>query len=169
MLDEEEIQTRVRELACEITEDFRGESLHTVGVLNGCYMFLSDLTRHIEVDMTVDFLGLSSYGNKTETSGEVRLTQDLSMPIENRHVLIVEDIVDTGLTMQYLLNNLQTRRPASISVCTLLDKPENRRAEVALDYVGFTIPDKFVIGYGLDYAQYHRNLPFIGVVVDDEQ
>ena len=168
MLTAEELDECVEELGRQITEDFEGKRLHVIGVLNGCFVFLADLVRQIELDVSVDFLGLSSYGDSTESSGVVRMTQDLSMPIEGKEVLIVEDIVDTGLTMKYLLDNLQTRHPSSLSVCTLLYKPVNLEVDVPVDYKGFTVPDKFVIGYGLDYAQYYRNLPYIGVVEDGE-
>lgn len=152
------------ELGAQITKEFKGQPLHVVGVLKGSFMFLADLVRHIDLDCSIDFLGVSSYGSRTQTSGIVRMTQDLSSPIANKHVLIVEDIVDTGLTMKYLIDNLQTRRPESISVCTLLHKPSNQRIEVPIHYVGFTIPNEFVIGYGLDYAQLYRNMPYIGYV-----
>ena len=168
MLTAEELQECVEELGRTITEDFAGEKLHVIGVLNGSFVFLGDLVREIDVDMTVDFLGLSSYGDSTKSSGVVRMTQDLSMPIEGEDVLIVEDIVDTGLTMKYLLENLETRHPSSLSVCSLLVKPSNLEVDVPVDYKGFTVPDKFVIGYGLDYAQHYRNLPYIGVVTDEE-
>jgi len=168
MLSTEEIQSRVEELGVEISEDFAGQELHVVGVLKGSFVFLSDLVREIELPMSIDFLGLSSYGSSTESSGVVRMTRDLSMPIEGKDVLIVEDIVDTGLTMNYLLENLETRHPASLSVCTFLNKPANREVEVPIDYEGFSISDRFVVGYGLDYAQRYRNLPKIGVVPDEE-
>lgn len=168
MLTAEEIDERVSELGREISEDFAGQTLHVIGVLNGSFIFLADLVRKLDLDVSVDFLGLSSYGNSTESSGVVRMTQDLSMAIEGKDVLIVEDIVDTGLTMSYLLENLQTRHPSSLSVCSLLCKPENLEVDVPVDYKGFTVPDKFVIGYGLDYAQYFRNLPYIGVVQEDD-
>ncbi len=164
LLSAEEIEARVAELGAQITRDFKGQSLHIVGVLKGCFMFLADLVRHIDLECSVDFLGLSSYGSRTESSGVVRMTQDLSSPIAGKHVLLVEDIVDTGLTMKYLIDNMLTRRPESISVCTLLHKPSNQHIEVPIHYVGFTIPNKFVIGYGLDYAEIYRNLPFIGLV-----
>ncbi|MFP4597345.1 MAG: hypoxanthine phosphoribosyltransferase [Persicimonas sp.] len=147
-----------------MTEDFAGERIHVIGVLKGCFLFLADLVRCIDLDLSVDFLGLSSYGDSTKSSGVVRVTQDLSAPIEGEHVLIVEDIVDTGLTMKYLLENLQTRHPKSLSVCTLLHKPSGQDIEVPIAYKGFTIPNKFVIGYGLDYAELYRNLPYIGYV-----
>jgi hypoxanthine phosphoribosyltransferase len=164
MLSAEELDARIAELGEEITEKYQGTELHVIGVLKGCFMFLADLVREIDLDMTVDFLGLSSYGDSTKSSGVVRMTQDLSMPIEGKNVLIVEDIVDTGLTMSYLLENLETRHPETLDVCTLLYKPENLEVDVPIDYKGFTVPNDFVIGYGLDHAQYYRNLPFIGVV-----
>lgn len=164
MISEDEIQARVAELGAQITRDFKGQSLHIIGVLKGCFMFLADLSRHIDLECSMDFLGLSSYGSRTASSGVVRMTQDLSHPIEGRHVLLVEDIIDTGLTMKYLIDNLQTRKPESVSVCSLLHKPSNQHIEVPLHYVGFEIPNKFVIGYGLDYAELYRNLPFIGLV-----
>jgi hypoxanthine phosphoribosyltransferase len=167
MISAEEIKARVAELGAQISRDFKGQPLHVIGVLKGSFIFLADLVRHIGLDCSVDFLGVSSYGSRTSSSGIVRLTQDLSSPIEGKHVLLVEDIIDTGLTMKYLMDNLQTRRPASLSVCTLLHKPSNQSIEVPLHYVGFTIANKFVIGYGLDYAEFYRNLPYIGVVRDE--
>lgn len=167
MLSAAELDECVTQLGRQITEDYAGKKLHVIGVLNGCFIFLADLVREIQLDMSIDFLGLSSYGDSTKSSGVVRMTQDLSEPIEGKDVLVVEDIVDTGLTMKYLLENLQTRHPSSLSICTLLYKPENLEVDVPVDYKGFTVPDKFVIGYGLDYAQYYRNLPYIGVVTDD--
>lgn len=171
MIDEEELDECVRGLAEEITRDFEGQQVHVIGVLKGCFVFLADLVRHIDLDVSVDFLGLSSYGDSTRSSGVVRMTQDLSEPIEGQHVIVVEDIVDTGLTMKYLLENLRTRHPASLSVCSLLHKPKGQTVEVPIRYKGFTIPDKFVVGYGLDYAELYRNLPFIGYVprVEEEQ
>lgn len=164
LISEEDIQARIAELGAQITRDFKGQSVHLIGVLKGSFIFLADLVRHIDLDCSVDFLGVSSYGSRTQTSGVVRMTQDLSTPIAGKHVVLVEDIVDTGLTMKYLIDNLQTRRPASVSVCTLLHKPSNQHIEVPIHYVGFTIPGQFVIGYGLDYAELYRNLPYIGYV-----
>ncbi len=166
LLSAEEIAERVRELGAQITHDFKGQQLHAIGVLKGCFMFMTDLVREIDLDCSIDFLGVSSYGSRTESSGVVRTTHDLSAPIAGKHVLLIEDIVDTGLTMKYLIDNLQTRRPASITVCTLLHKPSNQKIEVPVHYVGFTIPNKFVIGYGLDYAERFRNLPYIGLVTN---
>lgn len=165
MFSEETLQARIRELGAQITADYADDpDLHIICVLKGSVLFFADLARAINLDLTMDFLGLSSYGDSTETSGVVRMTQDLSKPIKGRNVLIVEDIIDTGLTMKYLIENLQTRLPKSVKVCTLLQKPDNRTAEVAMDYIGFEIPNEFVIGYGLDYAEKFRNLPYIGVV-----
>ncbi len=165
LLSEEQIQTRIKEIGAQITEAYKDrDDLHVIAVLKGSFMFLTDLVKAIDLELTVDFLGLSSYGDSTETSGVVRMTQDLSLPIKNRHVLVVEDIVDTGLTLKYLVENLQTRHPASLAIVSLLDKPENRTVDVDVQYTGFTIPNEFVIGYGLDYAEKFRNLPFIGVV-----
>ncbi len=164
LLDEDEIAERCRELGEKITRDYAGEEIHVIAVLKGSFMFLADLVRHIELEVSIDFLGLSSYGSRKETSGVVRMTSDLALPIQDRHVLVVEDIIDTGLTMKYLLENLQTRKPASVGICTLLDKASNRQVDVPIDYTGFEIPDKFVIGYGLDDAEFSRHLPYIGVV-----
>ena len=166
MYSAEAIAARVGELGQEITRDYQGRvPLHVIGVLKGCFTFMADLVRAIDLETTIDFLGLSSYGASTKSSGVVRMTQDLSVPIEGRHVLIVEDIVDTGLTMNYLVDNLRTRQPSSVAVCSLLHKPENQELEVPMEYVGFTIPNSFVIGYGLDYAEVYRNLPYIGRVI----
>lgn len=162
------LDERIDELGKQIAADYKDKDLHVIAVLKGSFMFLADLVRAIDHDhLSVDFLGLSSYGNRTQSSGVVRMTQDLSVPIEGKHVLVVEDIIDTGLTMQYLLENLKTRRPASVEICTLLSKPDNSEVHVDMKYIGFTIPNKFVIGYGLDYAERFRNLPYIGVVRTD--
>ncbi|MEL6543732.1 MAG: hypoxanthine phosphoribosyltransferase [Myxococcota bacterium] len=163
LYSEEAISTRVKELGATITRDFAGEKVMLVGVLKGCFVFYSDLARAVDLPMSNDFIGISSYGDSTESSGVVQLTTDLSLNIQDEHVILVEDIVDTGLSMRYLLENLSTRKPASLSVCTLLDKPENRKVDVPIDYRGFEIPNEFVVGYGLDYANVYRNLPFIGV------
>jgi hypoxanthine phosphoribosyltransferase len=164
LLSAEKIQTRLAELGAQLKNDYAGKDLVLIGILRGSIIFLSDLCRHIDLPLEIDFLGLSSYGNRTESSGIVRMTQDLSSPIEGKDVLVVEDIVDTGLTMRYLMENLQTRRPRSVKICTFLDKPEGRKVEIEADYVAFTIPNLFVIGYGLDYAQKYRNLPYVGVL-----
>ncbi len=164
LIDQDRLQERIRALGAQITADYQdGKSLVMVGVLKGSFLFLADLCRHIDLPLEVDFLGLSSYGDAEETSGVVRVTQDLSRPIADKHVLVVEDIVDTGLTMKYLLENLSTRQPASVKIASLLTKPARAKVKIDIDYLGFEIPDRFVVGYGLDYRNKLRNLPFIGV------
>ncbi len=159
------IATRVAELGAKITEDYRDkEDVVVIGVLKGSVIFLADLARHIALPIKLEFIGISSYGDATVSSGVVQITQDVSKPIEGKHVIVVEDIVDTGHTVSYLLANLLTRRPASIALASLLHKPERQEREVKIDYLGFTIPNKFVVGYGLDIAQQYRNLPYIGYV-----
>lgn len=157
----EQIQARIRELAQQMAQDYAGKEPHLICVLNGAYVFHSDLVRNLSMPLTMDFMAVSSYGDAKQSSGEVRLTKDLSLPLSGRHVVLVEDIVDTGITMQYLLHYLQGRGPASLKVAALLSKPSRRKVEVPVDYLGFTIPDAFVYGYGLDRAQFDRNLPFI--------
>ncbi|MDP3274381.1 MAG: hypoxanthine phosphoribosyltransferase [Deltaproteobacteria bacterium] len=165
MLSREQIAARVAELGAQITSDYRDRPLVLVPILKGSFLFAADLARAIDlVDVRIDFLGLRSYGSGVETSGVVQITYDLGAPIEDQDVLIVEDIVDTGLSMRYLLDNLATRRPRSVKICSLLHKPARTRAKIDIDYLGFTIEDKFVVGYGLDYAEKFRNLPFIGVI-----
>jgi len=159
-----QLQARIAELGAAITADYAGQELVAVGVLKGSVVFFSDLIRQIDLPLATDFLGLSSYGSGTETSGVVRITSDLSRPIEGKHVLVVEDIVDTGLTMQFLIENLSTRKPASVKVCTLLEKPSRARVQVPIHYKGFVIPDAFVVGYGLDFDEKLRNVPFVGVM-----
>ena len=165
MISAEQIQTRVAELGARISRDYEGRDLTLVGILKGSIPFLSDLMRHITVPVQIDFLEVSSYGGGMESSGVVRLVKDLSHPIQGKDVLIVEDIVDTGLTLTYLLELLGAREPASTGICSLLDKPEGRKegADLSVDYVGFTIPNAFVVGFGLDLGGYFRNLPFVGV------
>jgi hypoxanthine phosphoribosyltransferase len=164
MIASDAIQARVRELGEEIRQSYRDKDLKVVGVLNGSFIFMADLVRSIGLDLSCDFLGLSSYGESTESSGVVAITKDLKGPIEGQHVLIIEDIIDTGLTMAYLMENLATRKPASLRIAALLSKPARRRVEVSIDFLGFTIEDRFVVGYGLDYAGRYRNLPYIGVI-----
>ncbi|MEM9693413.1 MAG: hypoxanthine phosphoribosyltransferase [Myxococcota bacterium] len=164
LISAEEIQARVKALGEEISKAYAGQSIVLVCVLKGSFVFTADLARAVDGDVRVEFLAVQSYGEGTETSGVVQITQDLTKPIEGEHVLIVEDIVDTGLTIAHLLDLLKTRRPASLKVCALLHKPSRTRIEVGVDYLGFTIEDKFVIGYGLDWAQRYRQLPFIGLV-----
>jgi len=164
LVSEYAIRQRVAEIGDQITRDYAGKELVIVGVLTGAVMFLSDLMRQIRVPIELDFVALSSYGHATKTSGEVRLLKDLGHPVQGKHVLVAEDIIDTGLTLRYLMETLQARQPASISCCVLLDKPSRRQVEVDIAYKGFEIEDKFVVGYGLDYAGRYRNLPYIGVL-----
>src|SRR5580765_4812889 len=158
------IQRRVAEMAAEIRRDFPTEFLHLVAVLKGSVFFLTDLARQMSGDVSMDFIAVSSYGNRTHTSGEVKLTRDLDSSIEGKTVIVVEDILDTGMTLQYLLRIFEQRKPRRIRVAVLLDKPERRIAKVRADYVGFKIPNEFVVGYGLDYAERYRNLADIGVL-----
>jgi hypoxanthine phosphoribosyltransferase len=168
LISEQEIQARVTELGQQINAAYGdGDRLLLVCVLKGAFMFLADLVRHLEVRHEVDFMEISSYGAGTVSSGVVRILLDLEQNVEGRHVLIVEDIIDSGRTLDYITRNLQTRRPASVRVCTLLSKPSRREIDVPLAFVGFEIPDEFVMGYGLDYAEAYRNLPFIGVLKEE--
>src|SRR3954464_300489 len=164
LFSEQQIAERVANLAKEIEADHQDKELVLVGVLKGAFVFISDLARKIDLPLAVDFIGLSSYGEATESSGIVKITSDLTRPIEGKHVIIVEDIVDTGLTMRYLLDNLATRHPSSVKLCTLLHKPARARTRIPIDYLGFQIEDRFVVGYGLDAAERYRNVPFIGVM-----
>jgi len=158
------IQRRIREMAAEIRKDFPGEQLHLVGVLKGAAFFLGDLARYIPGDVSFDFIAVSSYGKDTHSSGQVRLTRDLDSSIDGRTVIVVEDILDTGMTLSYLLRIFQQRKPKHLRVAVLLDKPERRVTAVRADYVGFTIPNEFVVGFGLDYAERYRNMPAVGVL-----
>ena len=159
------IAERVAELGAKITADYRDKTdVVVIGVLKGSVIFLADLVRHIALPIRLEFMGISSYGDATVSSGVVQITQDVSRPLEGKHVIVVEDIVDTGHTVHYLMENLATRRPASIKLVALLHKPERAERDVAIDYLGFTIPNKYVVGYGLDIAQQYRNLPYIGYV-----
>jgi len=162
LIDQQSLERRIAELGEEISRDYADKDLALLGILKGSIIFLADLARALTVECTIDFLGLSSYGNSTTSSGVVQITSDLSAPIEGRDVLVVEDIIDTGLTMRYLLENLTTRKPKSLKVCSLLHKPARTKVAVPIDYTGFTIEDKFVIGYGLDYEDRFRNIPYIG-------
>lgn len=166
MLSEEQIQKRIKDLGVQITQDYAGLNPLLIGVLKGACFFLSDLMRAIDTRVGIEFMAISSYGSSTRTSGEVRIMKDLDVPIEGRHILVVEDIVDTGLTLSYLLANLESRGAASVKLAALLDKHERRQREVKIDYLGFRIPDEFVVGYGLDFAERYRNLPFIAVLKD---
>jgi hypoxanthine phosphoribosyltransferase len=166
LVPEDELRRRTAELAAEISADFAGKELLLVGVLKGAIFFIADLMRELRVPCEVDFMAISSYGASTDSSGVVRILKDLDASLEDRHVLIVEDIVDSGLTLSYLMRNLASRGPASLDVCALLTKPARREIEVPVRYVGFEIPDEFVVGYGLDYAERHRNLPYVAVLRD---
>lgn len=166
LFSREQIAKRVEELGAEITRDFADEPIIFVGVLKGASIFLSDLSRHVQLDATFDFIGVSSYGNGTRSSGEVRLTKDLDQSIDGRNVIIVEDILDTGLTLNYLKKLLEAHNPRALRLAALLDKPSRRIEPVQADYVGFKIPDKFVVGYGMDCAERYRNLPDICVLTE---
>lgn len=160
----EDLQARVRDLAAAVSRDYAERRLLLVCVLKGAVLFLSDLMRHIDIPVEVDFMAVASYGSATDSSGVVRILKDLDTPLEGRHVLIVEDIVDSGLTLQYLLRNLGSRDPASLEVCALLTKPSRRKVDLPVRYVGFEIPDQFVVGYGLDYDERYRNLPYVAAL-----
>ncbi|MCL2812688.1 MAG: hypoxanthine phosphoribosyltransferase [Clostridia bacterium] len=164
LINREQLAARVAELGAQITKDYHGKELVLVGILKGAVIFLADLLREIDLPLTLDFVAISSYGSATKSSGVVRIMKDLDHDIVDKHVLVVEDIIDTGLTMSFLKNNLLSRGAASIRVCSLLDKPERRLVRLGSDYTGFTVPDAFVVGYGLDYGQRYRNLPEIGVL-----
>jgi len=166
LFDQTALSIKVAELGARITADYEGRDLHLVTILKGSLPFLADLMRAIDLPVTVDMMGIASY-NGTQSSGETRVTKDLDQPIAGRHVLVVEDIIDTGITLGYVLRNLRQRAPASVRVVTLLDKPANRGSVIEPDYVGFTVPDRFVIGYGLDWNERYRNLPYIGVLKAD--
>ena len=164
LITSEEIGARVRELGQQITNDYAGQDILMIGVLRGAVIFMSDLARAIKRPMDIDFMAISSYGLSTNSSGVVRILKDLDEVVQGRHLLIVEDIIDSGLTLNYLVENLKSRKPASVRICTLLSKPDRRKVDVQVDYNGFIIPDYFVVGYGLDYAGKYRNLPFIGIL-----
>jgi hypoxanthine phosphoribosyltransferase len=167
MNQEETLHGRIAELGAQISDDYRGEDLLLIGVLKGAIFFMADLMRSIDIPCEVDFMAISSYGAGIDSSGVVRILKDLDVSIESRNVLVVEDIIDSGLTLSYLLRNLEAREPASLEVCALLTKPERRENDVVCRYVGFEIPNRFVIGYGLDFAERYRNLPFVGVLRDE--
>ena len=164
LITSEEIEEKVREIGARITEDYRGEKLLLIGILRGAVVVMSDLMRNIDLPCELDFMDISSYGTGTSSSGVVRILKDLEEDITDRHVLIVEDIIDTGLTLSYLMRSLLARKPASLEICALLSKPSRRRAELDVRYLGFEVPDEFVVGYGLDYAGAYRNLPDICVL-----
>ena len=164
LFSETEVANRIKELGEAITQDYTGKEILMIGVLRGAVIFMADLARAIKLPVAIDFMAVSSYGSTTSSSGVVRILKDLDEDVENKHVLIVEDIIDSGLTLNYLMENLWSRKPASIKICTLLNKPDRRKVEVPIAYNGFTIPDYFVVGYGLDFAEKYRNFPFIGVL-----
>lgn len=164
LISEAEIHKRIKQLADQISQDYQGKTICLLCILKGGLMFLTDLSKHLTIPVTFDFIGISSYGHATQSSGVVRITKDLEDSIEGKHVLIVEDIIDSGLTLSYLIKNLASRNPASIKICTLLDKPENRKVEIPVDYVGFEVPNEFLVGYGLDFQELYRNIPYIFVL-----
>ncbi|MBR1900189.1 MAG: hypoxanthine phosphoribosyltransferase [Lachnospiraceae bacterium] len=164
LIPEDKVDERIAQLGEQISRDYAGKQVHLIGILKGSIFFICELAKRITVPVTMDFMSVSSYGAGTKSTGVVKLIKDLDEPIEGKHVLVVEDIIDSGHTLSYLLKNLSDRHPASIRLCTLLDKPERREVDVEVDYQGFSIPDEFVIGYGLDYDQRYRNLPYIGVL-----
>ncbi len=168
LLGEEELDNRIREMGEQISRDYAGKSVHLICVLKGGTFFMCELAKRITIPVSIDFMSVSSYGDETVSSGIVRITKDLDKPLEGKDVIVVEDIIDTGRTLSYLLKVLRDRKPASVKLATMLDKPDRRVVDdVNVDYTGFVIPDKFVVGYGLDYAERYRNLPYIGVVEED--
>ena len=160
----EEVTARIRDLAAQITRDYQGKSPAVIGILRGSFIFMVDLVRELNLPLTLDFMSASSYGSGTVSSGLVDIKLDTSEPITGRDVLLVEDILDSGLTLNFVKERLLSMEPASLKICTLLDKPERRRVDIYADYIGFTIPNEFVVGYGLDYKEFYRNLPFVGVL-----
>lgn len=167
LITEEQLKARVKEIGAQITEDFKGESVLLVGILKGSVPFMADLMRTIDLDVTIDFMCVSSYGSATKSSGVVRIGKDLDTPIEGKNVIIVEDIIDSGLTLSYLKNQLLARNPKSLKICTALDKPSRRKVEFKGDYVGFEVEDKFIVGYGLDMDQHYRNLPYVSWIKEE--
>ncbi|MBO6015764.1 MAG: hypoxanthine phosphoribosyltransferase [Lachnospiraceae bacterium] len=168
MISEEEVDRRIQEIGEQISKDYKGEQVHLVCVLRGGSFFMCELSKRISIPVTLDFMSVSSYGNDMKSSGVVKIVKDLDDPLKDKHVIVVEDVVDSGRTLSYLLEMLKKREPKSLRLCTLLDKPERRVVDVNVDYTGFEIPDKFVVGYGLDFAQKYRNLPYIGVIEPEE-
>ncbi len=164
LISEEEIQKRVSEIGAQITRDFRDKDPVFIGVLKGCFIFMADLMRSVTIHCSMDFMAVSSYGNATKTTGAVEIIKDLNQDIEGRDIILVEDILDSGVTLNYLTEYLQVRKPASITIATLMDKPSRRKAPVYARYAGFEVPDAFVVGYGLDYAETYRNLPYVGIL-----
>jgi hypoxanthine phosphoribosyltransferase len=167
LIDEDALSTRVAELGAEVSADYQGRDLLLIGVLKGAVFFMADLMRHITVPCEVDFMAISSYGDSTDSSGIVRILKDLDINIEGRDVLVVEDIIDSGLTLSYLMRNLESREPASLEVCALMTKPARREIDVPVRYIGFEIPNRFVVGYGLDFGERYRNLPYVAVLSEE--
>ena len=167
LIEEEPLQARIAELGAEVSQEYEGRDLLLIGVLKGAVFFMADLMRQLTVPCEVDFMAISSYGAASDSSGVVRILKDLDIPLEGRHVLVVEDIIDSGLTLSYLVRNLESREPATLEICALLTKPARREIDVPVRYIGFEIPNKFVIGYGLDFAERYRNLPYVGVLHPD--
>jgi len=167
LIDADALRARIEELGEEISREYEGRELLLIGVLKGAVFFMADLMRHLSVPCEVDFMAISSYGAQTDSSGVVRILKDLDINIEGRHVLVVEDIIDSGLTLSYLMRNLESREPASLEICALLTKPSRREIDVPVRWIGFEIPNKFVIGYGLDFAERYRNLPYVGVLTEE--
>jgi hypoxanthine phosphoribosyltransferase len=164
LLTETQLEERVAELGAAISADFEGKDVVFIGVLKGCFIFMADLMRHVTIPCSMDFMAVSSYGGGTVSTGAVKINKDLSQDIAGKHVIFVEDILDSGVTLSYLKSYLMVRQPASISIATLMDKPARRKAEITADYAGFVVPDAFVVGYGLDYDEKYRNLPFVGIL-----
>lgn len=167
LISENELASRIKEMGKAMTKDYKGKDLFVVGVLKGANIFMSDLIRKIDLPMNMDFMAVSSYGMSTESSGTVRILKDLDFSIEGKDVLIVEDIIDSGLTLKYLTRILMERKPASLKICTLLDKPDRRKVDLIVDYIGFKIPDAFIVGYGIDFAERYRNLPYVAVLKEE--
>lgn len=167
LIEEEALKNRIRELGEEITKDYRDKDLLLVGILKGAVIFMSELSKSIKLPLTMDFMAVSSYGNSSRSTGEVRIIKDLDFSVEGKDILIVEDIIDTGLTLSYLTDNLEKRGAKSVKIVTLLDKPAGRDAKVTVDYLGFIVPDEFVVGYGLDYAEKYRNLPYVAALKEE--
>ena len=167
LLDDETIQKRVKELADQISEDYKDEKVMFIGILKGSIAFMADLMKAMSIDIQIDFMAVSSYGASTKSTGVVRILKDLDADIKDKNILIIEDIIDTGTTLKYLMGYLQSRGPKSIKICSLLDKPDRRKADIKADYIGFNIPDEFVVGYGLDYAEWCRGLPYIGILKEE--
>ena len=169
LISEEKVDAKIAEIAAQISKDYEGKHVHLICILKGSIFFTCELAKRITVPVTLDFMSVSSYGSGTKSSGVVRIVKDLDESVEGKNIIVIEDIIDSGNTLSYLLENLKQRHPASLRLCTLLDKPDRRVKQVDVDYTGFQIPDEFVVGYGLDYAQKYRNLPYVGIVHLDEE